>query len=196
MLRTWRPSWRRLVTRGLVGMRKAGRRTTFSTVSNANCPFEPQLRTGAPLRGALSAIHRGQRARERDGQKARDTTLRRWRPRLRTRSRLRDPALGGRRPPFIPRAGSLISGPPPPVDTLPPPILRACAPMPVYVRPCPPGALRRCMAAFSSSNSPMGIFPSRWAAGPFLRRFPLDAFVNAFLDALREGTPDRLVNTE
>src|SRR5690606_3196537 len=74
MLRTWRPSWRRLVTRGLVGMRKAGRRTTFSTVSNANCPFEPQLRTGAPLRGALSAIHRGQRARERDGQKARDTT--------------------------------------------------------------------------------------------------------------------------
>src|SRR5690606_31085930 len=74
MLRTWRPSWRRLVTRGLVGMRKAGRRTTFSTVSNANCPFELQLRTGAPLRGALSAIHRGQRPRERDGQKARDTT--------------------------------------------------------------------------------------------------------------------------
>src|SRR5690606_31223258 len=75
MLRTWRPSWRRLVTRGLVGMRKAGRRTTFSTVSNANCPFELQLRTGAPLRGALSAIHRGQRARERDGQKARDATV-------------------------------------------------------------------------------------------------------------------------
>src|SRR5690606_800398 len=70
-------------------------------------------------------------------------TLRRWRPRLRTRSRLRDPALGGRRPPFIPRAGSLISGPPPPVDTLPPPILRACAPMPVYVRPCPPMPARR-----------------------------------------------------